>query len=113
MRRIKLFENFDITHNEFDPYGEEEWNPVKEQVVTGIRNIYLCVEDDGDFLVGNVYIVMGINQNIIGPNIVGTRVKKKGKYGDQWMDINFNAGEDPFMRGTAYGSLIYIGELDR
>ena len=113
MNHIKLFEDFDPIHNEFDPYGEEEWNPAREQITTGMHNIYLCTEDDGDFLVGNVYIVRGINQNRVGPNIVDTRVLRKGKDGEEWISIDFDAEQDPFKQSQGNGSLIYIGKLDR
>jgi hypothetical protein len=104
----KYFEN----HSDVDTYSEENWDNYDEQKITSRYNIYLCVRDNQDFAAGHVYIVVGINQNVIGPNIVDTRVKVKGLMADEYINIDFNAGEDPYRRALANGSLIYIGKLD-
>jgi hypothetical protein len=111
---IKTFEKF----NKIDPYGEEIWNPVEEQEITSMNNIYLCTRNyENHFIRGYVYIIWNINQNVIGPNIVDTRTKVIGENIDEFININFNNGnrgeEDPYMQAQVDRSLIFVGKLER
>lgn len=103
---IKTFEKF----NDNDPYGEEDWNPVHEQEVTSMFNIYLCTRDCENFTSGYIYIIMGIMGDA---NVINTNVKVRGSNINEFLQMNFNPNEDPFMQSLADGSLIYIGKLDR